>query len=285
MSSCHPILLLRLPKYDLEDLRHIFIHDIVFSSRATFGMNYHWDSGTCLHMLNYLDGKSLVSIARVFGGPVIVDEEDLFVSTDDYGCSVNMKTIDQLSQGDMQYQAIVTDDTNMINYPAIGNFVGKQYHNCDTSVVIMTLGGIFKFSGIHQNFGIQFEVLEPTNTIIDLSDLGKSTIGEDFVPHELFVKVANPEEFEDDHEDDAELEDDHEDDFEFEDDHEDDFEFEDDHEDDFDYEVFLKAASGAHFFSPLVTHFDGSKCLSFFSMASLLISTLVPLFYVCAMQV
>ena len=247
-TPCHPILLLGLSEYVLEDLRHIFIHDIVFSTRATFGVNHHWDSGTCLHMLNYLDGKSLVSIARVFGGPVIVDEEDLFVSTDDYGCSVNMKTIDQLSQGDMQYQAIVTDDTNMINYPAIGNFVGKQYHNCDTSVVIMALEGIFDLSKIHEIFGVRWEVLAYTRRDIDLSDIGKSVIGEELFqksytkanfysgPHELFVEVVNPEDFEDDYEDDAELE----------------------------ADTTPEPNPG----SPIVTHFDGYKCLSYFGFVN-----------------
>ena len=270
-TPCHPILLLGLPEWVLEEMRHIFIHDIVFSTRATFGVNHRWELDTCLHMLNNLDGKSLVSIARVFGGPVIVDEDVLFVSTDDYECSINEKIIDQLSQGDMQYQAIVMDE-KLINNQEIATFVGKQYHNCDTSVMIMALECVPDLNGIHEIFGVPFEMLQPTHRFIDLSCIGKSTIGEKFalksytkanfnsVPHELFVEVVNPEDVENVHEDDSEFEDDHEDESELEDDsefegeHEDDSEFEDDS----DYEALVKAAPRAIPFS----HFDGSKFLS-----------------------
>ena len=181
---CRPTLIMGLMNWHIESLRHVFINDIVFSSNATFSIPYFGDrsSVVVLHILNYLDGKSLVTIAKEFGGPIIMTDKELFemYEKDENTFTYECKDV----------QAIITNDSFFFHYIPFSSFVKSKYYNDNVSVVVLSCEGIYDLKPLRDNFGVNWSTVAYTKLDICLNEAGKKIIGLNGFPREYVYTKA-----------------------------------------------------------------------------------------------
>jgi hypothetical protein len=199
------------------------------------------ESGIKLHVLQYLDGDSLLNMTQAYGGSVVLSDDQVFAEGTD---QVDMRKLEELSN--QRYQAIVIDDTCLYREPDLTAFVSSQYSK-GVSVVVVALEGIFNLNVLQQVFGVNWTSREYTTRTIKLTESGKRIIGADAFPFEtkytkalyvvgekeLFMEHVNPDDYETS---DSEVEND----------------------------PAPDPAPG----SPIVTHIDGVKSISFFGFVN-----------------
>lgn len=77
-TLCDPVLVLGLPPEMAEDLHDVYRNDLVYSRTSTLksklcptGTKLELQDSTLWHILNCLDGPSLMNLCTVFGGPIV----------------------------------------------------------------------------------------------------------------------------------------------------------------------------------------------------------------------
>lgn len=205
---CDPTLILGLPSWVPENLGDVLRNDLVWSKNSTWtGV----PQDAKLKILENLDGESLLRMTQTFGGTVIVGDDELY-STE--GNLLEHK-LELLARS--RFQAIITDDSSMINDPGLATFVASQYQQ-GVSVVIWAIEGIFNLAPLNQRFGVDWQLVAYTKRDCMLNDLGRTIISDQAFPFhhkyakshflvgsgELFTAYVNPADYEDDESEDSE---------------------------------------------------------------------------------
>ncbi|KAL7546412.1 hypothetical protein ACHAWF_009749 [Thalassiosira exigua] len=149
--SCKPILIIGLPDERAEYLSHILMHDLLYASTSTY-MDNADDHANKLNKLSSLDGSSLLSLTRVYGGAKFWPDTEVL---DQETGKVDMEKLQEIEKG--EYQAIIVDDTCYIREPDITAFVTEKYEG-ETSVAIMGIEGIFNLSLLHRRFDVDWQI-------------------------------------------------------------------------------------------------------------------------------
>lgn len=198
----HPTLLLGLPRWAANSLNDVLINDLVFSSNGAWKL--FDENGIKLHVLQYLDGDSLLNMTQAYGGSVVLSDDQVFAEGTD---QVDRRKLQDLSK--QRYQAIVIDDTCLYREPDLTEFVSSQYSK-GVSVVVMALEGIYNLNVLQQVFGVNWTIRAYTKRTIKLTESGKRIIGTDAFPfetkytkalyvsgeEELFMEHVSPDDYE-----------------------------------------------------------------------------------------
>jgi hypothetical protein len=188
---CRPVLVLGLASY--VEIPQILINDLVYAETSTLREKFaSLDDDALLKMLQHLSHSDLVQMAEVYGGSVIVKDEDIYAAGTD---QVDTALLQRLTENQPRngYQAIVIDDTSFIREPELAKFVLQHYNKPEdpSSVVIMACEGIFDISLIRQSFGVDWEFSAYTRRAFKLTETGKTIVGTDAFPFDTCYTKGN----------------------------------------------------------------------------------------------
>jgi hypothetical protein len=252
LLPCEPTLLLGLMPDTAKELDDVYRIDLVYSRTsqlkeklANWAGTAEVDHFVLLRILQFLDGESLMKICSIFQGTVMVDGDALY---DDDGDLVE-EQIEALKE--RLFQAIVVPDYCLSPESTLRDFVVEQY-NSGVNVVVMAIEGLFSLSYMRQ-FGVTWRMTEYTKKSIILTEAGMRLLGKPAFPFEskytkshfvagdgveLFAEVVEEEE--------------------------DDEDVEEDDEEESEEEAPRAPQPG----SPVITHIEENRCISFFGFVN-----------------
>jgi hypothetical protein len=181
---CRPTLLLGLPGYVLPALDDVLRNDLMYSSGSSWNWNRLGDD-VKLQILRMCDGDALLRMNQAWGGTSVVSQSDLY----DRDGEVIESAL--APHHNVEYQAIVVDDTSMVHEPVVARFVADKFQTEDTSVVIMSLEGIFDLRAYLEHFGVNWHFAAYTKRYVRLTDRGHQILSTDaFLPTHEYTKAA-----------------------------------------------------------------------------------------------
>lgn len=181
---CRPTLLLGLPDWVPSDLDDVLRNDLMYSSASSWNWNRLGD-GIKLQILQMCDADTLLLMTQAWGGTSILSQSDLY---DEAGEVIEAALAPHQS---VEYQAIVVDDTSMVHEPIVARFVANKFQTEETSVVIMSLEGIFDLRTYSEHFGVNWHFAAYTKRYIQLTDRGHQILSTDaFLPAHEYTKAA-----------------------------------------------------------------------------------------------
>ena len=189
-SGTLPILMLGLDPWILEKFTKILHSDLVY--RSTWQADMPMESK--VEILKKLEVKDLVEMNQAFGGTVAIPGSDMYTRDGDF-----VETSLQSLEG-KSFQAIVVDDTDILNERVVQEFVKRHYEENNTSVVILSIEGVFNISPLNSLFGVSWRSTSYTKESLMLTPAGERLLKRAAFPEirkytkALFVQSSNVDE-------------------------------------------------------------------------------------------
>ncbi|GKZ01325.1 hypothetical protein MPSEU_001083500 [Mayamaea pseudoterrestris] len=185
---CNPTLLLGIPRFIAEELHHVLINDLVYSrtSKLQQELNPRLSDLDLLQILENLSGSDLINLTKAYNGSILVLDDDIYVNDTDQVSAAKLEQVSALAP----FQAIVVH-SNFVYEDSIREFTVMSYNQHGTSVVYMSIEGIFDMSALRQAFGIDWNLSAYTKRQIQLTaSQGHRILGRNaFHPHDTYTKA------------------------------------------------------------------------------------------------